>query len=273
MPAADFLRLGEAIRPIVFRDAMPLISGLRMIKSPREVERVATIAGIASDGFAALPSLVSGLTSLRQVCQALALELVRRGADKTPYLVGESGAGGYESLIMGPDDRALDRGDIVFIDTGSTFDGYFCDFDRNFAVGAPAKVIQSAHATMYRATEAGLAALCPGRTTGDVWRAMAKVIEEAGGRAAHVGRMGHGLGLSLTEPPSIHPEDRTILVPGMVLTLEPSMTYEWPTASGSVTKLMVHEENVVITEDGSRLLTRRAPEEMPLLDIGDGPLN
>ena len=44
----------------------------------------------------------------------------------------------------------------------------------------------------------------------------------------------------------------------MVMTLEPGMTY----ADG---KQMVHEENIVITEDGARLLTRRASETLPLI--------
>jgi Xaa-Pro aminopeptidase len=54
------------------------------------------------------------------------------------------------------------------------------------------------------------------------------------------------------------PGDDTPLVPGMVLTLEPGMTF----APG---KLMVHEENIVIREAGAEWLTRRAPPEMPVI--------
>jgi Xaa-Pro dipeptidase len=51
------------------------------------------------------------------------------------------------------------------------------------------------------------------------------------------------------------PGDDTLLEPGMVMTIEPGMDY----GNG---KMLVHEENVVITEDGCRLLTTRAPREM-----------
>ncbi len=71
--------------------------------------------------------------------------------------------------------------------------------------------------------------------------------------------MGHGLGMQLTEPPSNMPGDETPLVPGMVMTVEPGMEY----APG---RMILHEENVVITEDGCELLTRRAPRDMPVIE-------
>jgi len=72
---------------------------------------------------------------------------------------------------------------------------------------------------------------------------------------SNVGRLGHGLGLQLTEPPSNMPGDRTALQPGMVLTIEPGMEY----APG---RMIVHEEDVVITTGGCELLTPRAPREL-----------
>ena len=67
----------------------------------------------------------------------------------------------------------------------------------------------------------------------------------------------HGLGMQLTEWPSNTIWDETVLAPGMVITLEPGMTF----APG---KMMVHEENLVIREDGAELLSRRAPPELPV---------
>jgi Xaa-Pro aminopeptidase len=49
-----------------------------------------------------------------------------------------------------------------------------------------------------------------------------------------------------------------VLKPGMILTIEPGMEY----APG---KMIVHEENVVITEDGNDMLTKRAPRELPVI--------
>ena len=70
--------------------------------------------------------------------------------------------------------------------------------------------------------------------------------------------MGHGLGMQLTEWPSNTPTDGTVLEPGVVLTLEPGMEF----APG---KQMVHEENIVIRDDGAEWLSRRAPDEMPII--------
>ncbi len=88
---------------------------------------------------------------------------------------------------------------------------------------------------------------------------MQAVLEEGGARGNDVGRLGHGLGMQLTEGPSHTSWDETPLVPGMVLTLEPGMAF----APG---KVMVHEENIVIRPDGPELLTRRAPPVMPVIE-------
>jgi Xaa-Pro aminopeptidase len=92
-----------------------------------------------------------------------------------------------------------------------------------------------------------------------LWAAQNRVLEAAGAASGNdVGRSGHGLGMHLTEPPSNMPGDSTLLKPGMVMTIEPGMEF----APG---KMIVHEENLVITEDGYELLTRRAPVEMPVI--------
>ena len=106
---------------------------------------------------------------------------------------------------------------------------------------------------------AGFEAAQPGATTSDIWRAMWAVLEADGARGNDVGRMGHGLGAQLTEWPSLTASDETRLEPGMVITLEPGMEF----AAG---KMMVHEENIVITESGADWLSRRAAPELPVID-------
>ena len=195
----------------------------------------------------------------REACRRMRLDLLARGADNSPYLMGSAGPGGYHNIIMGPTDRIMQEGDLFIIDTGTTYDGYFCDFDRNFSMGPPDDATRRAHEAVWQATEAGFAAARPGATTEDVWRAMMTVMETAGSLGNNVGRMGHGLGLQLTEPPSNMPGDTTVIEPGMVLTLEPGMEF-------APARMIVHEENIAITEDGAEWLTRRAPRELPVSD-------
>jgi len=258
MPAADFRKLADGLAAVEMTDATDLVRALRGVKSETEIAKIRHVCQLTSDGFEALPGRIASGLSEREICRSLKIDLLERGADDSPYLIGASGPGGYDNIIMGPTDRTLTGGDVMIIDTGTTFDGYFCDFDRNFAFGAPSDAAKRAHDTVYAATEAGFAAARPGTTAGQLSAAMWRVLEAGGALGNDVGRLGHGLGMQLTEPPSNRPGDDTELLPGMVLTLEPGMAF----APG---KLMVHEENIVIREHGAELLTRRAPPEMPVI--------
>ena len=170
-----------------------------------------------------------------------------------------SGENGISQIISGPSDRVLSNGDVLFIDTGSTYDGYFCDFDRNFAIGKVSDTVSKTYELLWEATEAGINAAIPGATTGDIWKEMNKVIESQVTIRNNVGRLGHGLGLQLTEPPSHTFSGKTKILKNMVLTIEPGIEY----LPG---KTMVHEENIFISDDGPVLLTIRAQKELPKIN-------
>ncbi|MEL6793149.1 MAG: Xaa-Pro peptidase family protein [Pseudomonadota bacterium] len=252
MPLTDFQRIGVA-----FEDASPLMKRLRMVKSPAEVEKIEAICAIGSAGFAQASELFRAGQTMREAFAAFRIALIKEGADDVPYLVGGKGPDGYADVISPPSDEALREGDVLMLDTGATRDGYFCDFDRNFAIERASDAARRGYDALWRATEAGLAAARPGATCADLWRAMHGAMGEGEG-SGDVGRYGHGLGMQLTEQPSIAPFDETVLEPGMVMTLEPSIA----TTPG---KLMVQEENIVITEDAPRLLTTRAAPELPVI--------
>jgi Xaa-Pro aminopeptidase len=258
MPLADFDAIRAALPHTEFVDATPLIRELRLIKSEAEIEKIAHICEIVSGAFESLPSLVAVGDTEVEVFRKLKIDILQRGADDVPYLVGGAGPGGYDDIISPPSNRAIQEGDILMLDTGSVFDGYFCDFDRNYAFGHASNAAKKAYKVLYQATEAGLQAAYPGTTCRDIFNSMLKILETNGASAGNVGRLGHGLGMQLTEWPSHTYFDETVLAPGMVLTLEPGLNI----AAG---KMMVHEENIVIREDGSELLTRRAPIELPIL--------
>jgi len=147
----------------------------------------------------------------------------------------------------------LGLGGVLMFDAGVVWGGAFCDFDRNFSVGPPAASARAADARLIEATEAGFAAARPGATAAELFRAMDAVL---GGGSE--GRLGHGLGMQLTEPPSLLPHDDTVLEAGMILTLEPGIE----TGPG---RLMVHEENIVVTETGAEWLSPRAGAALPEL--------
>ncbi|OIQ40405.1 MAG: peptidase M24 [Roseobacter sp. MedPE-SWde] len=258
MPLGDWERLVQALPGLQLTDATGLIQGLRMVKSAAEIEKLAHICTIGSATFDQVPKQISQGMPLEEVFRAFRREALAQGADDTPYLVGGAGPGGYADVISPPSRRPLQAGDILMLDTGATWDGYFCDFDRNFAIETADDAARRAYDVLWRATEAGLAAAQPGNSCQDLFQAMQGVIAELDDQSGDIGRLGHGLGMQLTEQPSHADFDCTRLQEGMVLTLEPSLGY----GDGLI---MVHEENIVIRADGAELLTRRAPPELPVI--------
>jgi len=96
-----------------------------------------------------------------------------------------------------------------------------------------------------------------GVTCADIFSLMLEHMQRHG--AGAVGRPGHGLGMQLTEFPTLTPFDQTLLQPGMVLTLEPGYSF-------ASDKMMVHEENIVVRDNGAKLLSKRAAKHMPVID-------
>jgi Xaa-Pro dipeptidase len=260
MPVIQFLDLRSKLPGIELANGSPCIWEIRMVKTEAEIAHIRYICRIAGDAYAHVPEIVKIGDSERDAARKLKIDLAERGADSTPFLPAVSGPGGIAQIVCGPHDRIIESGDILFFDTGSTYDGYFCDFDRNFAVGKISDAAHRAHEAMWQATEAGIRAAVVGATTHEVYAAMAKIIEQAGSLGNNVGRLGHGLGMQLTEPPSNMPGDGTVLQANMVLTIEPSIEY----APG---KMIVHEENIVIRAHGAELLTSRAPRALPEISV------
>ena len=239
-------------------DATDIIRDLRMVKSEREVAKHKHICALVSDAYDNMGHIACAGMSEREILAAYRMDVLSRGADTVPYIVATAAQEGTDDAIRFPNDRPLVTGDVLFIDTGAEVDGYYSDFDRNFAIGHASDATKRAYDLAYRATDAGIEAVRPGARACDVWQAMADVLASGGAKGGGVGRMGHGVGLHNTEWPSLMTTDQTVLKEGMVLAIEPGYDF----APG---KMMLHEENVVVRADGAELITRRAPSEIPIL--------
>ncbi len=258
MPLGDWERLVAGLPGLEIVDATRVVQRLRMIKSPAEIEKLAHICALGSATFAHVPEMITEGQPLEETFRGFRREALARGVDDIPYLVGAAEQGGYVDVISPPTRRPLQAGDVLMMDTGCTWDGYFCDFDRNWAIGSADDPARRAYDVLWRATEAGLEAARPGNSYRDLFEAMSQVIAELDDSGGDVGRLGHGLGMQLTEQPSIAAFDDTVIAENMVLTLEPSLSY----GDGL---MMVHEENIVIRMTGAELLTTRAAPELPVV--------
>ncbi len=259
MPLADYQRLRGLLGDRAIVDATSVVQRVREVKSEAEIARIREICAVAGRAFDRVPEIARAGIGLDVVFREFQQLLLDEGADWVPYLAGGAGPGGYGDVISPATDRPLQAGDVLMLDTGAVKAGYFCDFDRNYSVGPPDDAARQAQAILHEATEAGLGAARPEATAADLYHAMNDLLSRAGG-AGEGGRLGHGLGLSLTEWPSLIPDDHTPLREGMVLTLEPGLQI----APG---RMMVHEENIVIREGGAELLSPRAPAELKVLEV------
>ena len=249
MPLVDFARLKE-MSALEFTDDRGIVAGLRAVKSGAEIDRIARACAVAGRAFGRVGEIAGPGVPLDTVFRDFQRLLLEEGADWVPYLAGGAGPQGYTDVISPARAEPLSPGDVLMLDTGAVCGGYFCDFDRNFAIARAGDAPRAAHARLIEATQAGLAAARPGARACDVWRAMADIV------GADDGRLGHGLGMQLTEGLSLRAGDVSVLVPGMVITLEPVIV----TAPG---RIMVHEEVIAITDAAPRALSPLAGRDLP----------
>ena len=241
----------------------------------------------------------------RELRRLFQIELLEQGVDSCPYVIAKAGGPlGYSSITDGPDDVPLSQENccVFGIDTGAKFDEYWSDFTCNWFVEfveedqlsrPPSNEVQKnwekikiAHEQLYRATEKAMELIkktfsqyppSPSSSSSnlpilrccDIWQAMADSLQDDGVHLTSIGRMGHGLGLTLTERPSLAKWDHSVISPKMVITLEPSL--EIPTLEGKsqeVPGILVHEENLVIREGiGFELLSKRCPYELEVIRL------
>lgn len=265
MPGSDFMTLKKRIKSKAqIRDASRLLLKLRVMKSPAEQAIQKQLCKFQSDALDRVPHILKAGMTEKEACRAARIELMKAGADRTPYMACRSGPGGYTDIVGSATDRKLREGDVMIIDAGTMLDGYMCDFNRNWYVGREVPPeLMSVQETLYQALEAGIQAAQPGRTTADVYQAMADKLPGAGGDS--VGRAGHSVGIAITEWPSILPASagqNVTLEDGMVFALEPALGF------GKLGQYLVHEEMVVVRAGGAVLLSQRGPRSMPLISNG-----
>ena len=259
MSIKEFLKIKKDLQEYNFIDSTNIVWSLRKIKSDLEIKNIEKVCSITSKVFNNLINKISLGMSEREIATIFKKDLINNGVDYIMYLSCASGINGYNQIICNPSEKKIGDGDILIIDTGSTLNGYYCDFDRNFGFGNINQKSLDAYNKLWNATEKTLEIIKPGISCKEVYESLSKNLFSSNVKSS-VGRMGHGFGLQLTEPPSIMIDDNTILEKNMILALEPSIEIENDL-------MLVHEENILITQNGNRLLTSRTPKELPVINV------
>ena len=154
-------------------------------------------------------------------------------------------------------DRVFKEGDLVGRATsGASYRGYGGDVDRVWYIGRPPAIVEHWYRTTWECNQAMAAMIKPGALCSDVYAAGAAVEKRNGFPERRVGRTGHGLrnsgGLS------VHPDNHTVLEPGMILSVEAMFGHEYGWYD--------LEDQYVVTETGHERLHERAPEQLPIIE-------
>ena len=136
----------------------------------------------------------------------------------------------------------------MIADFGACYEGYYGDITRMSIFGQPTAEHKKDHKTACDVIELCFESMRPGTPIAEVSRVANRELVKRGYQTVESPkRIGHGIGMSRAEPPSLNEVETELYRPGMVLALEPKVRSE---------KSAVHlEEDVLITEKGPVFLT------------------
>jgi len=215
----------------------------RMIKTPREINILKKAAWYTEkaiiDAFAASQEG----DSERSVLNRIILNTLDAGG------VGANGSfgTGEKSAIAHPiaDETVLKKGDIVSVDFGAAFDGYYSDIGRTATVGNPPARKSSIYQKLYDVQRHCIDLVKPGVKACDIFKEAYNRLNQYGLELS-LSHVGHGIGLIIHEEPMLSPFNEETLLENMVINIEPFY----------VTDEGYHsEDTMLITSDGVELFT------------------
>jgi Xaa-Pro aminopeptidase len=204
--------------------ASEVVAALRAVKDEEELERLAAVGRAIDAVHLRVPEVLAAGRTEREVARDLA-QMIRTGHDEVSFVIVAAGPNSA-SPHHEPGDRTIERGDAVVVDIGGTLDGYCSDMTRTYVVGTAPDGFVDAYAALRAAQTAGVAAVRPGVTAGDVDAAARDVLADAGLGDAFVHRTGHGIGLDTHEEPWILGGSDVRLSEGMAFSVEPGFYVE-----------------------------------------------
>jgi Xaa-Pro dipeptidase len=239
--------LGQALPQMKFVNGDTVCNAQRMIKSEKEI----ALMRLSNDATEACIR-----QTWTQVKLGMTEQEVAKLLQQNYVALGLSGGGliqfGPSSAIPhgGASPRALQQNEVVLMDCGTKVQAYASDITRTTVFGTASPRHEEIWQRVHQAQSAGIAAAKPGATCESVDAAARQVIQDAGYAKYFVHRLGHGIGLEGHEAPYFAGNNKTILQPGMTLTVEPGIYIQ-----GEFGVRL--EDDIVITESGCELLTVR----------------
>lgn len=287
-PYSMIERLKAIFPQAVIVNASPMLRAARAVKTPHEIELIAT-SGIKQERvYRRIPHLYQeGMTDLElqvEIERTSRLEgclgqfrisgdsmelymgniLAGENADNpTPYDFAMGGEGLDPSLPVGCNGSVIREGESVMVDVNGNYTGYMTDMTRTYTVGNINDLAMKAHRCSVEICREVSAMAIPGTETKDMYHRAEEMAREAGlyeyfmGHRQKAGFVGHGVGIEINEQPVIAPRSRDIIQTGNVFALEPKFVIPHVGAVGI-------ENTYAVTPQGVRCLTN-APEDIKTL--------
>lgn len=243
--------LFNELKSSVIVDAAQVLWSVRSIKSFLEIDRIRKCCDIniraIQKGF---DELNEGMTEL-ELFRNIAQEYFRLGAEKTLTLGIRAGNERYSQGNCPPSERPINKGEIILVDGGPVYKGYYSDIIREAVIGKPTDYQLEMFNLAREACYIGINKVKPGVPINEVCRAVDNFMDNSKFADINVYKnwCGHGIGVGVHEFPMIDIHTDTILEPGMVFAIEPYL-YEDGVGSLGI------EENILVTENGCELLTK-----------------
>jgi Xaa-Pro dipeptidase len=230
----------------------------RMIKMEEEIILLEEATAIADAVCATATATVADGVRECEVAGEAMRTLFRLGGEyahvMTPFVAsGEHMAPPHRICS----DKLIRHGDVVFIDIGAAWGGYFGDMARTIICGKASDEQKRIYTAVYEGLKAGIAEMRPGRTNKNAAEALIRAADKygLGGRFLSL-FIGHGVGMGANEPPYIGetlPDAPTYeFKPGMMFAVEPLIWVEGIRGGGGVRL----EEMVLVTEDAPHVMSR-----------------
>ena len=261
------LALQENIRSLHLADGDAVMQASRLIKFPEEIALIEEASAIAEAVTqTAIDAVRPGVRETDVVADAMRT-LFRLGGEyahvMTPFVASGEHMSPPNRISS---DKIIRPGDLVFIDIGAQWSGYFSDLGRTVICGKPTTQQCKLYTAVYAALGAATAAMVDGRTNHDVADAVRNAAAKHG-LEEHFLRLfiGHGVGMGANEPPYIGEQspgaDEVTLREGMVFAVEPLIWMDGVRGGGGVRL----EDTIVVTPQGGRPITRFGWDESLLL--------
>ncbi|MEM3617943.1 MAG: Xaa-Pro peptidase family protein [Candidatus Bathyarchaeia archaeon] len=254
LPFKFYKMLMDISPKIQAKDVSAFFNQLRSIKSDKELQLIKRAAKIVAAGImAGIESIKSGVSELT-VSSKIEQTIKEHGGESVPFCIVLSGENtalphGETSL------RKISARDVVLMDVGAVYNGYYADLTRTIFVGRATMRQREIYEIVAEAQKEAIQTVKPNVKAEEIDYAARKIIEEAGYGEYFTHRAGHGLGLEVHEEPYIVQGNKTKLKPGMTFTIEPGIYL--PRKFG-----VRIEDDVAVTEKSGKLLSTLGKEMM-----------